>query len=135
MVWSFGKPSMFGSVFSGQDGNQNRNQTIFDFRFGFFRFRFSGFSFSFFSVSVWFGLVFTHLPLTIPSNQTRPKCMVKFHQISFQFLQSQIPWWISIPSNCIPQTKRRLRIYVDHLMGLIKVFHSHTSKYFIDMMA
>jgi len=54
-----------------------------------------GFDFLFFSG---FGSVFAHLifynSIPIPSNQTWPKSMVKFHQISFQFLQSQIPWWI-----------------------------------------
>ena len=74
-----------GSVFSGQDGNQNRNRNVFDFRLGFFGFpvlvsRFFRFRFV---------LVFAHLTLynsiPIPSNQTRPKCVVKFHQIPFQF--------------------------------------------------
>ena len=89
---------IFGSIFSvlvSRFSSQNQNQTVFNsFYFGFSESRWKpktdqfsifGFGFSilvfFFPVSDRFLLT---LPFTIPSNQTRPKCMVKFHSNSFK---------------------------------------------------
>ena len=91
---SFSRSRFSGRIWKPKPTHYRFWFVFFGFNFSFPRFR-PGFFYFGFSFFIGFGLVFAHLTfynsIPVPSNQTRPKYMVNFYRIPFQFVQSQIP--------------------------------------------